>query len=112
MHARLPRLLIAPLLGVGLLAAVPATAALTAGPAGAGPATAPAEGAAPTLTSAGNGSLDVAWVAPDDGGSPITNHTVEVAVDPAGSWSHGAGCAVVAAPTTRCTVGGLTNGTS
>ncbi len=59
--------------------------------------------AAPSVTAgAGAGSVDVSWLPPADGGSAITGYTVTSAPD-------GKTCTAVA-PTTSCTVTGLTDG--
>ena len=56
------------------------------------------------IATAGNGSASVAWIAPaSDGGAPITGYSVTSEPDGKTCQTSGA---------TRCTVGGLANGTS
>jgi hypothetical protein len=65
----------------------------------------PTEPGPPTLNSAtaGDGSVTLAWTAPDDdGGSPLTNYLGEV--QPTGPYCFVSG--------TSCTISGLTNGTT
>lgn len=75
-------------------------------------AVAPVEPDAPTslIGTAGDGRVQLSWAAPtDDGGSAITDYTVEYRVTGSGSWStfsHAASTAMSASIT------GLTNGTS
>ncbi|HUN35601.1 MAG TPA: fibronectin type III domain-containing protein [Trebonia sp.] len=68
------------------------------------PATAPMA-PANLMAVAQNGQIQVGWVAPPDGGSPITSYTVSVTPADASPVS-------VAANTTVATVTGLTNGTA
>ena len=77
--------------------------------------TAPAAPAAPTVV-AGDGSLDVSWVAPDDGGSAITGYTATAAVVTAPASSKGKYQVLVTDPSCTtammsCTIDGVTNGT-
>jgi Tol biopolymer transport system component len=65
-------------------------------------ATVPEAPAAPTAT-AGDGSVDVSWAAPNDGGSPITAYTVR---------SSGGQSVTVGPSAFTAHIGGLTNGTS
>jgi hypothetical protein len=71
-------------------------------------ATAPAAPAAPTAT-AGDGSAKVSWVAPADGGRPITSYTVTPYV---GSTAGTPTTVTGTPPATTTTVTGLVNGTS
>jgi hypothetical protein len=72
---------------------------------------APAAPGAPTGVSAspGNGQASVSWVAPSDGGSPITSYTVTPFV---GGVAQAAVTVSGSPPATSVTVSGLTNGTS
>ncbi len=61
-----------------------------------------------------NGSVDVAWTAPDDSGSTIIGYSAQAYVGP--TLQSGKVCSTSSvaptAATTNCTVSGLTNGTS
>ncbi len=61
-----------------------------------------------------NGSVDVAWTAPNDNGSTITGYNVQAYVGPTLQPSKVCSTSSVAptAATTQCTVTGLTNGTT
>ncbi|MFW5467134.1 DUF4082 domain-containing protein [Knoellia sp. CPCC 206391] len=67
--------------------------------------------AAPTGVSAtpGDGSVVVSWVAPPDGGSPVTGYTV---TPYAGSTAQASKSVTGSPPATSTTVTGLTNGTA
>jgi Domain of unknown function (DUF4082)/Bacterial Ig domain/Fibronectin type III domain/Lysyl oxidase len=70
--------------------------------------TAPSEPAAVKAT-AGAGSANVTWMAPSNGGSPITSYTVTPYI---GSSAQPASTVTGSPPATSATIGGLTNGTS
>ena len=73
------------------------------------PATAPAAPTAPTITSQSSDSIGISWVAPDNGGRPITSYIVYRC-----SSSGTCGNASVlprAATSTTATITGLSNGT-
>ena len=63
--------------------------------------TVPAAPGAPTAV-AGDGAATVSWTAPADDGAPVTSYTVTAAPG-------GASCTATA-PSTSCTIAGLTNG--
>jgi hypothetical protein len=70
-----------------------------------GVATVPGKPGKPLATRA-NGSVDLTWSAPDDGGSAITGYTVTETAPAVGAVT----CAMTGA--TSCRVSGLTNGTA
>ncbi|MEI6620673.1 MAG: choice-of-anchor D domain-containing protein [Actinomycetes bacterium] len=63
---------------------------------------------------AGNGSVSLSWTAPTDtGGDVLAGYLVEVATNPAGSWSASPGtCATTTSTATSCSASGLSNGTA
>jgi hypothetical protein len=73
--------------------------------------TAPTVPAAPTnvTATAGNGSANVSWTAPANGGSPITSYTITPYI---GSTAQTATTITGSPPATSTTITGLTNGTS
>ncbi len=89
----------------GTAALLPADHPYRAAPPLAVPGTAPA----PTLT-AGDGRLDLTWSTPtDDGGTPITDYTVQYRTSPTGTWTT---FADPVSPTTSASITGLTNSTT
>jgi len=69
------------------------------------PRTIPAAPAAPTIT-AGDTTMTVSWVAPDNGGSPITGYTVQYRLTSASAWTQ------TSATASPHSITGLTNGSA
>ena len=70
-------------------------------------ASAPAKPAPPTITSVGDGTISIAWVAPAANNSTITSYTHQRSSDDGANWTTNASTA-----STSADVGSLANGTS
>ena len=75
-----------------------------------GPASATAPGAPTGVTAtAGNGTANVSWTAPSDGGSPITSYKITPYI---GAAAQTPTTITGSPPATSAAVGGLTNGSA